>query len=309
MKPTTSITSLLALALCAATANAATTFQGGDPNNGGNWSAGLPSSSNPGTIAVDGSGGSFQQQMNGTTIDHTAGTLSLTTNWNLYGSYTYNMSGGGITSTATQGSRGWFVNQGTFNMSGGSISTASGVGPTNGGVFNMLAGDGTISIAGLQGNGGTMDFKTGWTGSFTIGNFSGSSWENLFTGGGAIQATFNGEVIDATAFAANFEVSADGKTLTMVTTEPPVTPLLTGFTYAVATGACEVSIEGAANTAYKLVEAADLDFSSPDQDPVPLDAATVGTLAGDVVTTDGDGNATVEFELTGDATFIRAEEN
>jgi len=81
------------------------------------------------------------------------------------------------------------------------------------------------------------------------------------------------------------------------------------FTYDPATGNAEASIVGAPNTNYKLTEAGDLDFTNPDADPVPLTGATVGAQAGNEVTTDGTGNATVQFNLgtTKTATFIRAE--
>jgi hypothetical protein len=71
-----------------------------------------------------------------------------------------------------------------------------------------------------------------------------------------------------------------------------------------------VSIKGAPGTRYQLAEADDLDFSNPDQNPIPLEGATVGTLDGDVVTTDGNGDATVQFNLgtAKPATFIRAED-
>ena len=84
---------------------------------------------------------------------------------------------------------------------------------------------------------------------------------------------------------------------------------LTGFTYDPATGDSEVSIEGEPDTAYILAEADDLDFGNPDQSPVPLTGATVGTLAGDQVTTDSTGEATVQFNLGAakTATFVRAE--
>ncbi len=91
--------------------------------------------------------------------------------------------------------------------------------------------------------------------------------------------------------------------------EPSAALQLSGFTYDPVTGDSEVTIEAAANTEYKLVEAADLDFASPDQDPVPLTGASVGTLNGNNVTTDGSGKATVQFNLgtAKDATFLRAE--
>ncbi|MCH7225916.1 discoidin domain-containing protein [Haloferula sp. A504] len=85
---------------------------------------------------------------------------------------------------------------------------------------------------------------------------------------------------------------------------------LADFSYDPGDGSAEVSITGAANTNYKLVEADDLDFSNPDQDPIPLTGASVGTLNGNEVTTDGSGNATVQFNLgtAKSATFLRAEE-
>lgn len=90
---------------------------------------------------------------------------------------------------------------------------------------------------------------------------------------------------------------------------PAVALTLSSFTYDPISGEAEVSLSGAANTNYKLVEAADLDFQLPDRDPVPLTRATVGTLDGHEVTTDSFGKATVRFNLGigAPATFIRAE--
>ncbi len=75
-------------------------------------------------------------------------------------------------------------------------------------------------------------------------------------------------------------------------------------------GSSEVSIEGRSDTRYMLVEAADLDFANPDQDPVPLTGSTVGTLKAGGVLTDSDGDATIRFILDAGktSTFIRAEE-
>ena len=90
---------------------------------------------------------------------------------------------------------------------------------------------------------------------------------------------------------------------------PAASPMLVDFTYNPTNGSAEVSIQGDANTTFKLVEADDLDFSNPDQNPIPLTGATVGTLDGNEVTTDGSGNATVQFNLgtAKPATFLRAQ--
>ena len=90
---------------------------------------------------------------------------------------------------------------------------------------------------------------------------------------------------------------------------PVLTVTVSSFTYNPVTGDAELSISGAANTNYKLVEASDLDFANPDRDPVPLTGATVGTLAGNEVTTNSSGKAAVQFNLgTGmGRTFIRGE--
>jgi hypothetical protein len=90
---------------------------------------------------------------------------------------------------------------------------------------------------------------------------------------------------------------------------------LSGFTYDPATGACSVELKGAPGATFKFVEAANLDFGNPDQDPLPLTSVLQGTPVGLLpaaigVVTDGNGNATVEFNLgTGkDRSFIRAEQ-
>jgi hypothetical protein len=88
----------------------------------------------------------------------------------------------------------------------------------------------------------------------------------------------------------------------------PVDPVITVFTLNV--GDAEISIEGNPNTDYKLVRADDLDFSNPDQDPVPLDSASIGTYNNpdETVTTDSNGDATIQFEMLGTKGFVRAEE-
>ena len=84
---------------------------------------------------------------------------------------------------------------------------------------------------------------------------------------------------------------------------------LADFTYDPSDGSAEVTIKGTANTAYKLVEADDLDFANPNGDITPDSVTAPATLDGVEVTTDGDGKATVQFNLgtAKDATFLRAE--
>ena len=58
---------------------------------------------------------------------------------------------------------------------------------------------------------------------------------------------------------------------------------LSGFNYDPATGACSADLKGTPGATFKFVEAADLDFGNPDQDPVPLTSGPrkgtpVGTL-------------------------------
>lgn len=106
-------------------------------------------------------------------------------------------------------------------------------------------------------------------------------------------------------------IQSGSVTLTLVPEPSP--PSLSGFTYDPSTNQFDVSLKGAANTAYILVEADDLDFTNPGQSPIPLAgaSASVGSLDGHSIVTDGSGNATVENVSLGgtakDATFIRAE--
>jgi hypothetical protein len=89
-------------------------------------------------------------------------------------------------------------------------------------------------------------------------------------------------------------------------------PAITSFTYNPGDGSATAALKGAPGTAYKLVEADDLDFGNPDQDPIPLVMATLGTLqnGGNEVVTDSNGEAAVEFNLgtSKPATFLRVEQ-
>ena len=84
-------------------------------------------------------------------------------------------------------------------------------------------------------------------------------------------------------------------------------PEITSFTYDPANGSSFVSIRGNISTTYRFVSSSDLDFSNSSLFTV-LDAS-VGTLNGDGVETDANGNATVELIMAGNARgFIRAEQ-
>lgn len=80
---------------------------------------------------------------------------------------------------------------------------------------------------------------------------------------------------------------------------------ITDFSYDADTEIAEATIEGKANTNYKFTMAPDLDFSSS-APVIPLTGPGVNP-DGSEVTTDGSGNATVEFTLTGTENFVRAE--
>jgi hypothetical protein len=135
-----------------------------------------------------------------------------------------------------------------------------------------------------------------------VGIVDGSSFDSVVFRAGDF--TGDASVVDFTDFAVYYNGD------TPFGSVPEAVLKLTDFTYDPLTGDSEVSIEGEAGTAYVLVEADDLDFATPDQNPVSLTGATVGGLNGDRVTTDGDGNATVQFNLgtAKSATFIRAED-
>ncbi len=71
---------------------------------------------------------------------------------------------------------------------------------------------------------GTIDFLSGWTGSWEVGSFGAGTWEaRLISAANGFQ--LDGATIDAASFAANFSVSPDGTTLTMVP-EPATMSLL-----------------------------------------------------------------------------------
>jgi len=120
---------------------------------------------------------------------------------------------------------------------------------------------------------GTVTFDT-----FGI-TFRGNAWNEDF-GGSTIIVSID-----------DFSIS------TTATSGPATVPTVNSFSYDPVTGDATVSFIAAPNTPYKLVQADDLDFQNPDQDPVALTSASVGTISSDEITTDANGNATVTFNL------------
>jgi hypothetical protein len=123
------------------------------------------------------------------------------------------------------------------------------------------------------------------------------------------------DVIEYTHLANGLDYEGNGRGLGTLLTGPPAgssTLALTGFAYDSTAGTFDVTIKGASNTAYVLVEAPSLDFSNPDASPIVLGEATasVGTLNGNNIVTAENGIATVEGVSLGtvkDTSFIRVE--
>ena len=131
----------------------------------------------------------------------------------LSGVYIWNQSGGSITTTGN-----WQVNLAlTYNMSGGAVTAGSG-GLNNGALLN-ISGTAVVGLDALSITDGTIDFLSGWTGSFTAGNYTAALWESLFTtaGNGTLFGRFNGSAIDVPAtFNSTFQVTNGGTTLSLV---------------------------------------------------------------------------------------------
>lgn len=145
------------------------------------------------------------------------------------------------------------------------------------------------------------------SGAWAGGNTSGIGGQFVSTAGGS-GTTFTGDIthfVVATTLLDQAAIDALYFPFAILSNPPEIT----GFTFDPVTGSAEISLSGEASTNYKLVEASDLDFTTPDQDPIPLTGATVGTQSGNEVITDATGNATVQFNLgtTKTRTYVRAE--
>lgn len=126
---------------------------------------------------------------------------------------TININGGTHTAGDTFGAQGNNgTSFGTVNMLGGSVTAGrfrvASFGVLNIGGDAVLSGGSDASL--LE---GSVDFDSGWTGSWTISGLSGTDWETEVTGG---DYTLDGIVVDGTIFANNFEVINGGQTLSVV---------------------------------------------------------------------------------------------
>ena len=74
--------------------------------------------------------------------------------------------------------------------------------------------------------GGAVDIDSGWTGSLNAANFGATDWQSVLETGS--NWTLDGAAIDASSFAANFEVTNGGQTLSAVP-EPATLGLIMAF--------------------------------------------------------------------------------
>ena len=83
------------------------------------------------------------------------------------------------------------------------------------------------------------------------------------------------------------------------------------FIYTATDGRAELRISGPAGARCQLVEAADLNFSDPDTNPLTVIQVTTGTLDGNVVILNDEGEADVTIDLgtSNPASFLRVEES
>ncbi len=91
-------------------------------------------------------------------------------------------------------------------MTAGSYAISTGT-ATIGGGATLLGGSGGLSFTG-----GSIVINNGWTGSWTVGSFSGTDWRDELIGGGW---TYDGSLVDGAVFDANFQITG-GDTLTVI---------------------------------------------------------------------------------------------
>lgn len=84
-----------------------------------------------------------------------------------------------------------------------------------------MSGSGTIDAYFWQFTvGGTMNFATNWTGSWTADYHGPGDFRTLLSGTTGFE--YNGTAIDTSIFDNNFAVSGDGKTLQLATPAPEI---------------------------------------------------------------------------------------
>ncbi|MGJ8726722.1 MAG: hypothetical protein ACSHYB_19405, partial [Roseibacillus sp.] len=201
-------------------ATAQTSFNGNSITDATNWSNGLPTNINPGTIATNGTISDATFSYSGATVTQSSGTIT-TDPFNFTGG-TWNLTGGRIEArfVLANGSSGGNGEDAHIHASGGTIFLKDVTGAQQIGVANdgKLTISGTAILDATQGTlavptDGTINILSDWTGSWTQGTYTnnGDEWKNHFTSG---QILFNGTSIDENTFDGCFNVSADGKTLT-----------------------------------------------------------------------------------------------
>ena len=223
----------LTLALTAVSSAATTYNGGGNLVDAGSWTAGVPTAGNDGVINTSGTiTSSFGGFSAGTIVNQTAGDIDFGTRTFNMQNGTWNLSGGSFSLSAgpNQFDGQWTPNGAAvvFNISGGTLTNTALVnGPLNGARMTF-SGAGVAELAAFWGGvNGTLDFQTGWSGSFTVDTYSAALWESLFTtGNGNLNGTLNGGSIDAATFNSTFQVTNGGTTLAPFVIPEPSTFVL-----------------------------------------------------------------------------------
>lgn len=230
---------VVAAGLCTATApvEAATVFNvtGGSIKTAGNWTNGLPSAGNDGTIAIDAVIGGNGFNFGATTVNQTAGAITDTGSWsfNMQGGATWNISGGSLTSRFILSNGSFNGSSTTLNASGGLVAVRSDsdgqFGVANSGKIN-ISGSAVLDATGAGSGyvyaqaGGVINFLSGWTGSFTAPKYQNATtdmdWRTAMTTNSVFQ--FNGAAITEAIWDAHFAVTGD--TLTMINATAVPTP-------------------------------------------------------------------------------------
>jgi len=223
------VLTLVAIAVSAVQADT-NNVVGGDITKAAGWDNGLPTSSNPAFIAVDGvindDTWGFGRD---TLITQIAGILdggSKTMNFGAFngtdGGGTWNMSGGTITVRAININA---TSNSTLNISGGAlVLNHTGIDLGKGAHISASKAGSYLNISGTavldetnatkeRNTGGNYDIASDWTGYWTCGVYSGDDWKNFIVD--VDYFTVDGAAIDAATFDGLFVVSDDGKTLSM----------------------------------------------------------------------------------------------